>query len=229
MIPASVVWVAFLWRLTMLTPSSVTRPVLGKTRSTRARFPLSSPETTCTMSPLVTGSLTRGTVRLRIRRRFLNTSGFMSDDLRRERDDLHVLLLAQLARHGPEDAGRPGLPGVVDQHRRVLVEADVGAVLAAGLLGGPHDHRPGHVALLDLAGGDGVLDRHDHDVAQPGVAALGAPQHADHQGPAGARVVGDLEDRFLLHHGGVPLLGPLDDLGDPPTDEIGRASWREEG
>src|SRR5258706_11608797 len=94
------------------------------------------------MSPLVTWSLIRTGRGCRTRRRFLKTSGFMSDDLRRERDDLHVLLLAQLARHGTEDAGRPGLPGVVDQHRRVLVEADVGAVLAAGLPCRPPPHPP---------------------------------------------------------------------------------------
>jgi len=36
---------------------------------------------------------------------------------------------------GPEDAGGARLAFVVDQHRRVLVEADVGAVLALRLLG----------------------------------------------------------------------------------------------
>src|SRR5438552_6210291 len=39
------------------------------------------------------------------------------------------LLFAQLAAHRAEDAGGAGLPFVVDQDGRVLVEADVGAVL----------------------------------------------------------------------------------------------------
>src|SRR5262245_289153 len=159
--PASVVWVAFLCRLTTFTPSRVTRPVLGFTRSTRARLPFSSPEITCTVSPLVTWSLKRGLGWLRSRRRFLKTSGFISDHLRRERYDLHVLLFPELAGHRPEDAGGARLALVVDQHRGILVEADVGAVLAPGLFRGAHDDRLGHVALLDLAGGDRVLHRHD--------------------------------------------------------------------
>src|SRR2546427_476529 len=52
------------------------------------------------------------------------------------------------------------------EHRGVLVEADVGPVLALRLLGGPHDDGPHHLALLDLSGGDGVLDRDDDDVAR---------------------------------------------------------------
>src|SRR5690349_368123 len=129
----------------------------------------------------------------------------MSDDLRRERHDLHESLLAQLPSHRPEDAGRAGLALVRDEHRGVLVEPDIGAVLALGLFGRAHDHRSRHLALLDLAGGDRVLDRHDHDVAEPGVATLGPAEHADHERPPGARVVGDLEDRLLLHHGPLPL------------------------
>src|SRR6185295_4652206 len=145
----------------------------------------------------------------------------MSDDLRCQRHDLHVLLLPELARHGTEDAGRAGLARVVDQHGGVLVEADVGPVLAAGFLGGPHDHRPGHVALLDLAGRDRVLHRHHYDVSQAGIAPARAAEHADHQGPTGPGIVRDLEYRFLLYHGAAPLLGPLDDLDDPPADGLG--------
>src|SRR5439155_633363 len=52
-IPASAVCVARRCRLTMFTPSMVTRPVLRCTRSTRPCLPLSSPEMTCTVSPLV--------------------------------------------------------------------------------------------------------------------------------------------------------------------------------
>src|SRR6266702_4957332 len=125
----------------------------------------------------------------------------MSDDLRGERHDLHEPLLAQLASYGAEDARGPRLALIRDEHGGVLVEADVGAVLPLRFLGGPHDHRPRHLALLDLAGGDGVLDRDDHDVAQPRVAALGPAQHADHERAPRARVVRDLELRFLLHHG----------------------------
>src|SRR6267143_254265 len=128
----------------------------------------------------------------------------MSDDLRGQRHDFHELLVAQLAPHGAEDAGGPRLALVRDEHGGVLVEADVGAVPALGLFGGPNDHRPDDLALLDLAGGDGVLDRDDDDVAQPGVAALGPAEHANHERFAGPRVVRDLENRLLLHHARFP-------------------------
>src|SRR5919197_2263066 len=130
----------------------------------------------------------------------------MSDDLRRERHDLHELLLAQLAAHRPEDARGARLALLRDEHGGVLIEPDVGAVLALGLLGGAHDHRPHHLALLDLAGGDGVLDRDHDDVPEAAVAPLGPTQHADHEGAARARVIRDLENRFLLDHDRPPPL-----------------------
>src|SRR3989449_5583073 len=144
----------------------------------------------------------------------------MSDRLRRERDDLHEPLVAQLAPHRPENAGRARLALVGNEHGGVLVEPDVGAILALGLLGRPYDHRLHHLALLDLAGGNGVLDRHDDDVAQPRVAALGPAEHADHERSPRARVVRDLENRFLLYHGSPswspPLLRALDDFDYAP-------------
>src|SRR6266516_3413154 len=132
----------------------------------------------------------------------------MSDDLRRERHDLHELLVAQLAAHRAENTSGPRLTLVVDQHGGVLVEPDVGAVFASSLFGRPHDHRLGHLALLHLTGGDGVLDRDDHDVAQPRVATLGPAEHADHERAPRARVVRDLELRFLLYHGPPPSKTP---------------------
>src|SRR5436305_5915489 len=142
----------------------------------------------------------------------------MSDHLRRERHDLHEPLLAQLATHRPEDAPGAGLALIGDEHRGVLVEPDVGAVLAPRLLRGAHDHALHHLALLDLPGGDGVLDRHHHDVAQTPVATFRAAQHADHERAARARVVRDLEYRFLLDH--VPPSPPsaraLDHFDHPP-------------
>src|ERR1041385_8178590 len=125
----------------------------------------------------------------------------MLEHLRRERDDLHVALLAQLTRDRSENAGGPGLPGVVDQHSGVLVEPDVGAVLATDFLGRAHDDRLGDVTLLHLPGRDRVLDGHHDQIAQSGVTPLAATQDADDQRPAGSRVVGDAEDGFLLNHG----------------------------
>src|SRR5216110_4041406 len=72
----------------------------------------------------------------------------------------------------------------------------IGAVFALGLLGRPHDHRLHHLALLDLAGGNRVLDRDHDDVAQAGVATLGPAEHANDERAPRARVVRDLEYRL---------------------------------
>src|SRR5256712_796106 len=214
--------VARLCFFTTFTPSTTTRNCLGYTCRTLPSRPRSSPRITRTRSPLATWSLWRAGSRSvrRARRLFLKTSGFMSDHLRRERHDLHELLLAQLAPDRPEDAGRARLALVGDEHRGVLVEPDVRAILALGLLGGPDDDGPHHLALLDLPGRDGVLDRDDDDVAQPTVAALGAAKHADDEGAPRARVVGDLDDRFLLDHDPSALLRALDDVDYPPPLQL---------
>src|SRR5262245_34814738 len=88
-----------------------------------------------------------------------------SDDLRSERDDLHELALAQLARDRAEDARADRLFLVVDQHRRVRVEADVAAV--APLLGvhRADDDRLDDCALLHRAVGSRFLDRSGDHVA----------------------------------------------------------------
>src|SRR5947208_16067055 len=94
----------------------------------------------------------------------------MLENLRGERDDLHEVAVAQLPGHGAEDAGAAGVVLGVDEHGRVLVEGDVGAVVATELLAGADHHRVDHLALLDRALRIGLLDGgHDH-VAHAGVA-----------------------------------------------------------
>src|SRR3954453_15251260 len=113
-----------------------------------------------------------------------------SEDLRREGDDLHEVAVAQLARDGAEDAGAARVVRGVDDHGGVLVEGDVGAVLAPELLLRAHDHGRHDLALLDVAMRYRLLDRRDDPVAHAGVAALRAAAHADAQDLASARVVG---------------------------------------
>src|SRR3954449_5360287 len=87
---------------------------------------------------------------------------FISEHLRRERHDLHEAAVAQLARDGAEDARAARVVLGVDDHRGVLVEGDVRAVLAPELLLRAHDDRLDDVALLDRAVRVGLLDR-GHD------------------------------------------------------------------
>src|SRR5918997_1696139 len=125
---------------------------------------------------------------------------FISQHLRGERDDLHEPAVAQLAGHRPEDArAARGVLGV-DDHRGVLVEGDVGAVLAPELLLRAHDHGLHHLALLDRPLRRRLLDGGGDGVPNARVAAAGAALHADAEDLAGAGVVGDLEPGLVLDH-----------------------------
>src|SRR5690606_5031003 len=92
-----------------------------------------------------------------------------SDHLRRQRNDLHEPLLTQLPPDRAEDARRTRVAGIVDDDRRVVVEADVGPVPAAHLLRRTDDDRLGDVALLQRPVRKRLLDGDDHDIAHPGV------------------------------------------------------------
>src|SRR5512135_241133 len=138
---------------TLLMPSTTTRSSSTR-RKTAPRLPLSLPASTMTLSPL--------------RILFMTAS---SQNFRRQRDDLHEALGAQLARDRTEDARADRLQLVVEQHRGVGVELDQRAVRPSHTLGGTHHHRAIDFALLDTAARRGVLDAHLDDVANPGVAA----------------------------------------------------------
>src|SRR5206468_5073279 len=109
------------------------------------------------------------------------------------RNDLHVLLGTKLTHHRAKDTGADRLLVLVDQHRRVIVEADHRTVRTADVLGGANDHRTVNVALLDAAARRGFLDADDDDVADAGHAALGAAQHLDALNALGAAVVGNVQ------------------------------------
>src|SRR3954470_3714819 len=117
----------------------------------------------------------------------------MLEHLRRERHDLHEVALAQLAGDRPEDARPARVVLGVDDHGRVLVEGDVGAVVAAEGLLRAHDDRGHDLALLDRPLRVGLLDRRRDDVADVRVAALVAALDADAEDLAGAGVVGDAQ------------------------------------
>src|SRR6185437_3794278 len=174
-------------RFTMLTPCTMTRSSATSTRSTSPLLPLSRPVRTTTLSP------------------FLILSFAISEHLGRQRHDLHELARAQLARDRPEDARADRLALLGDQHRGVAVEADRAAVRPADLLGRAHDHRLMHVALLDAAARDRLLDRDDDDVAHGGRLALRAAQHLDALDAPRARIVGHIEIGLHLDHDASPL------------------------
>src|ERR1700759_1928393 len=124
----------------------------------------------------------------------------ISEHLRGERDDLHEAAVAQLARHRAEDARAARVVLGVDDHRGVLVEGDVGAVVAPELLLRAPDDRLDDVALLDRSVRVGLLDRGHDDVAHAGVAPARAAHHADRQDLARAGVVGHAQPGLVLDH-----------------------------
>src|SRR4051794_37693187 len=131
------------------------------------------------------------------------------EHLRGERDDLHEPAVAQLAGHGPEDARAARVVGLVDDHRGVLVEADVRAVVAAEGLLRAHDDRADDLALLDRALRRGLLDGRGDDVPDARVAALVAADDADAEDLSRTGVVGDAQACLVLDHGPTsPSPGP---------------------
>src|SRR4029078_13726810 len=89
----------------------------------------------------------------------------MLEHLRREADDLHEVAVSQLARDGPEDPGAPRVVVRIDDHRGVLVEGDVRAVIAPELLLRAQDDGLDDLALLDGPLRVGLLERRGDDVA----------------------------------------------------------------
>src|SRR5215471_5735459 len=133
---------------TTITCSTRMRFLSAITRRTRPRLPLSLPAITSTVSlrlilmPAITVYLSypRRSVGAGIRFMRRSVRGVKLDDLGCERDDLEKLLLAKLAGNRPEDAGSDRLHRVVDDDSSVLVEANVGSVLATILLAGTHNY-----------------------------------------------------------------------------------------
>src|SRR3954463_11316065 len=146
----------------------------------------------------------------------------MLEHLRRERHDLHEVALAQLAGDRPEDARAARVVLGVDDHGRVLVEGDVGAVVAPELLLRAHDDRLDDIALLDRAVRVRLLDRGDDDVAHARVAAARAAHHADGQDLARAGVVRHAQAGLVLDH---RARSKTSSSRQRLVRDIGRHSW----
>src|SRR5215217_3462507 len=165
----------------MLMPCTTTRFSVGRTLVTLPVRPLSLPVRTTTLSPdLILAA--------------------MLQDLRSQRDDLHVVLGAQFAGNRAEDPRADRLVLLVDDDGGRLVETNDRAVLAHDVLGGAHDDGANDVALLHAAARNRFLHRGDDSVAHRGVAALGAAQHLDAHDPASTRIVGYLQVSLHLDH-----------------------------
>src|SRR3546814_3317293 len=114
-------------------------------------------------------------------------------NLRRERDDLHMLLRAQFADDRAEDTGADRLSIVVDEHRRVGIEPDGRTVGAVDVLGGADDDRLVDVALLDASARSRFLHGDDDDVAHARETALRTAKPLAALDALRPRIIGDLK------------------------------------
>src|SRR5882724_345506 len=88
-------------------PSTTTRSLSGRMRSTRPVLPLSAPVVTRTVSPSLM---------------CLAISHSFSDHFARQRHDLHEVLVAEFTGDGAEDARADRVVFLVDRHGGILVE-----------------------------------------------------------------------------------------------------------
>src|SRR5208337_2213152 len=129
-------------------------------------------------------------------------------DLRSQRYDLGELLLAQLSCHGTKYARPHRLAGIVDEHRGVVIEADVRAVLAAVFLAHAHDDALHNLAFLDLAFRRRFLHRRGDDVTQPGLQSRVATEGENAHELPRSGIVGHRQPGSHHYHvcAPVPLL-----------------------
>src|SRR2546421_7783753 len=135
--------------------STMTFPSRGRASITRPCLPRSLPASMWTVSPFL----------------IFIVVAICLEHLWSQADDLHEVLLTQLAGDGPEDARPARVAGCVDDHRRVLVERDQRSVVAAEGLLRPHDDGLHHVPFLDRPLRGSSLDGGRDDVADTCVAA----------------------------------------------------------
>src|ERR1051326_552111 len=100
--------------------------------------------------------------------------------LRRERNDLHEVLVAQLARYWSKHARSDRRAVFLDQHGRVLIEPDVRSVSATHFLARAHDHRVLDRALFDRAVRRSLFDRYLDAVSETRDFSRGAADRHDH-------------------------------------------------
>ena len=94
-----------------------------------------------------------------------------------------------------------GLPCMIDQHGRVIVELDVAAIWPAIFLSCPHDDRAHNIALFHARVRLGGFDGGDDDIADAPILARGAAEHADAHDFSCSAVVCDAQSRLWLNHG----------------------------
>src|SRR5262249_28234422 len=117
-----------------------------------------------------------------------------------KRNDLHMVLRAQLARYRPKDTRANRFHLGRDQHRRVAVETNDRTVRTLDVLRDTDHDRLHHVALFYAATRNCLFHRYDDDIADRGVFTLGAAKHLDAHDAARTGIVRHIEVGLHLDH-----------------------------
>src|SRR3954470_16456334 len=107
--PLGLFWFLRVWRLIIFKPSTITRFLPVKTSMILPRLPRSAPVITTTSSPFFTCLFGISP----------NFFSLCSNHFRSQRNNLHELLLAQLAGDRPENTRPAWIIFLVDDHDRV--------------------------------------------------------------------------------------------------------------
>jgi hypothetical protein len=121
-------------------------------------------------------------------------------NFRSQRNNLQEFLFAQFTGDWPENARPYWLAGIVDEHRCILVEADVSAVAPAMLLASTYDYGFHHFSFLYLAIRRSLFYAGGDYIAESCIQSRGTAERQNHLQFPRAGVVGDLE-HASHHHG----------------------------
>ena len=134
---------------------------------------------------------------------------FHLEHLRSEGDNFHEVFIAEFASDGPEDTSAARGFILFDNDGGVFVETDIGAVGTAKTFFRANDDGFNDVALLDLTAWGGGFDGGNDNVADIGVAAEGAAEHANTHNFLCAGIIADVEAGLLLNHDLISFLQEL--------------------
>src|SRR5712664_3349118 len=126
-------------------------------------------------------------------------------NLRSQRNNFREFLLAQLARHRAEHARPDRLARIVNQHRGVVVEPDVRAILAPPFFPHPHHNCLHYGSFFNLAFRCCFFYRGGDDVAEARLQSRVAAHRHDAGQLARAGIVGHRQPGSHLNHWSAPL------------------------
>src|SRR5690606_30461393 len=132
------------------------------------------------------------------------------NNFRGERYYLGKALLPKFPCHRPENTGTLRLRCVLENHRSIVVELDMGAIRAPHALLGPDYNRPDYLPLLNNASWRGLFDGSNDYITQACVTLESAPKDPDAHDFFRACVICYFQSALWLDHVWSPPAWALD-------------------